>query len=912
MSEHTAARHAVPEANPGVVEGALRHALRKADAHRARFGPSTGRERVLLLRAAPEWRHLSREVAVAVDGDEKVTAFVRPCRTVLSVLEALDEPPDEPRDAQTYLVVLTPCEGEELGDSVLARALGNEVRTINRWDLVADAFGARRLDPRLSGREYRWVAEALISAQPGSGWKQVNAPVLRLETVLRRLAAVRFGKDQDEEERLDAAALLEWSRDGARVSRFTVLPAEERAGLASWLETSVGPVARVVFRLLAGGQVWDAVPFGLAAAELYAPTARRRRPLAEARVRAEERFLGGTAPDEASLRAFAEAAESLVLRWNDNGHTAEAGLACSRAEEILAELRAGDLAGTSKVLDAGLDARLTALAAELTAVLPAPRADDLAELEAALDALLEHRRPGGRAAEVQAALCAVRLVRWLAVPEHAPATVADGVSRHIRSWGWVDRAATVVFNADTNRVPRARTAYSEVFHAARARRAELDHAFADRLAAWTAASAEPGRLLLAETLLAGTARPVAERTAPLIIIVDGMSAADACSLAEEITAHRVWREVGREADGREGALATIPSATVFSRASLLCGTLTSGGQSRERSGFSTLWRGRRSALFHKAGLGTGAGAQLSDDVRRAIADTGTVVGVVLNTIDDALADDFRVNAPTWRLDEIDYLPGLLAEAAGARRPVILTSDHGHVLDHRDGVRPVAAESARYRSGPPADGEVAVRGPRVLATGGEVTVPWDERIRYSPRRAGYHGGVSPAETVIPVLVFVPPGVPAPKGWFEYDTASLHEPLWWNPVPAVPATPSAPRRTAIEDDDALFSVTEAAAATAGLGTQIVVSAMFAAQRRFVRKAPPDDEVAALLDGLVEAGGKLPTGQAAALVGQPAFRMAGYLSTVGRLLNVDGYQVISESDGGRTVELDVRLLTLQFLEG
>ncbi|MFI0483103.1 BREX-2 system phosphatase PglZ [Actinomadura sp. 9N215] len=905
MSEQTAGRNVVPEANPSVVEGALRHALRKAAAHRERFGPSTGQERVLLLRAAPEWRQPSDEVTATVDGDEKVTAVVRACRTVLSVLEALDEP----RDAEAYLVVLTPCESEELGDSVLARALGNEVRTINRWDLVADAFGARRLDPRLSGREYRWVAEALIDAQPGTGWRHVNAPVLQLETVLRRLTAARFGKDEDE--RLDAAALLEWSRDELRVGRFAALPAEERAGLASWLEASVGPVARVVFRLLAGGQVQDAVPFGLAAAELYAAAVGRKKPLAEARVRAEERFLGGSAPDEASLRAFAEAAESLVLRWNDNGHTAEARLACSRAEEILAELRVGDLAGTSKVLDAGLDARLAALAGELASVLPAPRAGELGEAEAALDALLEHRRPGGRADEVEAAVCAVRLVRWLAAPEDPPATVAEGATRHVRSWGWVDRAVTVVFNADTSRVQRARAAYAGLFHAVRTRRAELDHAFADRFAAWTAASADPGRLLLAETLLAGTARPVAERAAPLIIVVDGMSAADACALAEEITASRTWREVGREADGREAALATIPSTTVFSRASLLCGALTSGGQSKERTGFAAMWRGRRSELFHKAGLGTGPGARLSDDVRRAIEDAGTVVGVVLNTVDDALADDFRVNAPAWRLDQIDYLPALLTEAAGVRRPVVITSDHGHVLDHRDGVQPVTAESARYRSGPPGDGELAVRGPRVLATGGEVTVPWDERVRYLPRRAGYHGGISPAEMVIPVLVFVPPGVPAPKGWFEYDTASLHEPPWWNPLPAATVTPPAPRTTAVQDDDALFSVTEATVATAGVGTQIVASALFAAQRRFVRKAPPDEEVAALVDGLVDAGGKLPTGQAAALVGQPAFRMAGYLSTVGRLLNVDGYQVIGESDGGRTVELDVRLLTLQFLE-
>ncbi|MCP9954088.1 BREX-2 system phosphatase PglZ [Actinomadura madurae] len=305
---------------------------------------------------------------------------------------------------------------------------------------------------------------------------------------------------------------------------------------------------------------------------------------------------------------------------------------------------------------------------------------------------------------------------------------------------------------------------------------------------------------------------------------------------------------------------------------------------------------------------------MSDDVRTAIGQSGTVVGVVLNSIDDALSDDFRVNAGTWRVNQIDYLPQLLAEAAAARRPIVLTSDHGHVLEHGDGIQPVTAESARHRTGPPGDGEIAVRGRRVLATGGEVTVPWDERIRYLTRRAGYHGGASPAEMVIPVLVSVPPNVSAPKGWFEYETASLHEPAWWNPLPAPAPLPAAllPSKGAGQDEDgALFSVTEAAAAAAGFGARVVSSALFAAQRQFVRKAPPDDEVAALIDGLAEADGKLPTGAAAALVGQPAFRMAGYLAAVGRLLNVGGYPVIGEIDGGRMVELDVRLLSLQFLE-
>ncbi|HEU5155676.1 MAG TPA: BREX-2 system phosphatase PglZ [Streptosporangiaceae bacterium] len=962
MTEQTVRMNA-PEANEKVVEGELRRALKYAERRRERHGPRAGTERVLLLRAAPEWR--GPEALTVEGGDGPVHAVVRGCGTVLAVLDALSEP----REPETYLVVLTPCEDGELGTSVLAQAIGNATRLINRWDLVADAFGARKLDPRLTGRSYRWLAEALIEV--GSGGRRLAGPVLQFDTALARLAAVRLGKD-DTDERLDAAALLEWSLDRARVARFVNLRDDERAGLTGWLETSIGPVAQIVFRLLANGEVTDAVAFGLAAAELY-PAATGHEPLAvrDARIRAEERFLGQQPVSRESLAVFAEAAESLVLRWSDTDHAAAAQATCDRAQGILAELGAADLAEASRVLDAGMDARLGAVGEEIGRVLgaglptePPDRVDPaaLASVEDALDRLHEHRRIGDRADEVAAATMAVRLVRWLAEPTQVPATVAEAMAGQVRSWGWADRAVGVVWNPDTARVRKARGPYAALYEAVRAKKNRLDRAFAERLRSWSSVAAETGELLLAENLMDRIARPVAERAAPLIIVLDGMSMAVACELAQEIAANHAWLEVGRYDEGREGALAAIPSITRYSRTSLFCGVLRDGGQSLqsvERAGFAAFWRGRRSELFHKAGLRTDAGARLHDNVEAAINEPGTVVGVVLNTIDDGLRDDERVSDQTWHLRDVDYLPELLRAAATASRPVILTSDHGHVLDRDTDMHPASGDSARHRTGgEPGDGEVAISGRRVLAPGGHVVVPYDEGIRYRPRRAGYHGGVALAEMVIPVLVFVPSPRLCPKGWSTYDNPSLHEPAWWEGTAlAMEAATEAATRTAVEaatvearksatprtaapragtrartepQDTALFSPQEieperpprpqapAGAAGAeglapgGLGARVVASELFAGQRAFVRKAPEDAGIAALIDGLAAAGGKLPVAAAARAVGQPPFRMAGYLSQVGRLLNVDGYPVIGETDGGRTVELNVTLLKEQFLGG
>ena len=967
----TASHAAAPLANRAVVDGELRRALRVAARRRERHGPTADTARVVLLRAAAEW-HGEPQLRVG-----EAVAVVAACPTVLAVLEALSAP----REPESYLVVLTPCQADQLGDSVLAQAIGQEVRPINRWDLVREAFGASRLDPRLTATQHRWLAEALLDALPVGGWR-LRGPVLGLDTAMARLAAARLGTAGTgtdglvaDDVALDAAGLLEWTRDEAAVARFLGLRAEERAGLADWLSQSIGPVARVTFGMLGHTDITDAIPFGLAAAELYdvpgngasngggpgsgASTSRGSHgrtsgrsvagngaagmtgdSAALARVRAEERFFGGQAPDTGDLARFAEAAESLVVRWTDAGHADWADPMCERAERILADLGAAELAGASNVLEAGFDARLAALADELGRILPAPLPVDLGPAEAALNHLCEHRRASPHAEETRAAAAAVRLTRWLAAdgdPPTALSTLAGVGTLAIRSWAWADRALALVRNADPVRVPRLAAVYAAVGQAARERRTELDRVFAQRLASWTEASGVSGDLLLAENILARIARPVAERQAPLVIVLDGMSAAVACELAEEITADWPWIETGRRGDGREPAIAVVPSITSASRTSLLSGALRTGGQAEEQTGFAAFWRGRQARLFHKADLRGEVGTRLNPAAREAIRTTPTIVGVVLNTIDDALDRGRESGTPHWHLDGIAYLRALLDEAWRAGRPVILTADHGHVLDCGAPIHGERADSARFRIGAPGDGEVLIRGPRVLAGGGEIVAAWDERIHYTPRKAGYHGGASAAEMVVPVLVFVPSRSLVPKGWEVLD-APGHAPPWWdspmasfgNAVGTAPgreptrppqrkgtggspksaSQPSAQADALFEADDVGLVATPESAGS--LGAQVASSQMLATQRQYARRAPADEQVAALIDGIAAAGGKVPVAVAAELAGEPVFRMSGYIAQVARLLNVNGYRVLGDADGGRTVELNIELLRQQFLGG
>src|SRR5690606_30743105 len=132
---------------------------------------------------------------------------------------------------------------------------------------------------------------------------------------------------------------------------------------------------------------------------------------------------------------------------------------------------------------------------------------------------------------------------------------------------------------------------------------------------------------------------------------------------------------------RGTGLAVLPSLTEVSRASLLSGTLTTGQQGQEQTGYAALVSAfglRSPQVFHKKPLDTSRpGFAVADDVALAIADTSQeLVTCVLNTIDDAL-DRSDPAGTAWTADAVKHLRPLLDRALAAGRTVVLTADHGH-------------------------------------------------------------------------------------------------------------------------------------------------------------------------------------------------------------------------------------------
>ncbi|MFJ6420463.1 BREX-2 system phosphatase PglZ [Streptomyces hydrogenans] len=826
-------------------------------------------------------------------------------------------------DGDGVLVVTSGVPADQLGWDLRGHAVRRRPLTVERTDIVKQLFGADDLDTRMV-RE-TWLLDALLEAEPPGGWPRAGS-VLTRDQALRALLAARVGLGTigDESLDLDADTLFDWSRSSAGPRRFAELPPQEREGLIAWLEQAAGPSAPTLLALAADGRGAEALPLGaLASAALACSSA------------ADAGFALGTLFGRAlgsfdALAPYAAAATGVLTRWIAQAEAGGPSGADARDRVLSVLKRADELAETGRLthllhgdrlLPSGYQARLRALASTL--------GGRPATAQSALRDLADHQLAALHADSTERARVAVRLLRWLDAPLPPLESVGQGVRRHLESTGWVDLAAAILTEGDVSRDGEVSEAYSRLIGQVRDRRRQLDERFASVLALWTerASQQAPNGALLIEDVLAEAAAPLAlDGGRPLVLILDGMSADVAVELAAGFD-RRVWTEIvpatsaGRR-PGRLAAVAMLPTITRLSRASLLCGTAAEGGQDVERAGFAAFWkkRHRDAILFHKGGYEGTAGHRLAPELLGALADDRTVVGVVVNTIDDTLADGRDNGHARWSPGDIARLTDLLDAALSAGRPVLLASDHGHVLDHSPrGTRPAAAEGvqgARWRTGPAGAGEVELSGPRVRAADGRITAAWRDDLRYTSRQAGYHGGASLAEVTVPVLAFTPADSEIPAGWTALpaeDTA----PGWWlgeDETPQQQPAPSQRGKDSRKQPQAEGLFPQPGHGT--LGDRTVASKLFRAQRDFVRNAPSPAAVAAALDALIESGGKLsPAAVAAAAqaaTGKSERNPQRFAIMLERLLNIDGYPVLQLIESGRTVHLDRELLRQQFPEG
>ena len=907
---------------------------------------------VLGVRARPEWT--GAQTFTHAD----VPVRVVPCVSALAVREALLE-----RVRDQWLVVLTDRPEEDLGTGVLSHLLWHRLRTPDPWDAVRQRFAATGVDPALTAvANDRDVATGLLAAAPSYGWPPAPGGVLTRDHALGAVAAVHLGLTDPV---VDAASVLAWTTDPALAAGVANLRALAGDGLTdevlSWAAVRAGTAGQPLLHLLRAGEGRDAVPLGLIAgllAEVRDGADPEPRQLArEALIRLESRF-GGTVPASLVLRSWATEAAAVVAGLLQDPASSSSGEALlARADEVLAGVRAAGLADGSDLLPAGLTRRLTSLAGVLRSAVSARHdanpdlsrvpADVLAQVEQAWVRVANHRLAGADP-RTPAFHAAVRLTRWLAGESAAGGTsLATLLNRHRDEDAWVDSAVNDAAPGVSD--PDLGAGLAAMLAAAHTRRAAHDRTFAAALAAHTsddppAVSGSHAGVRHLEDLLPEEVLPLARRTPVLLLVLDGMSAAVGNEVLTSVLSRAGdgWAEATLAGETRRtAALAVLPTLTEVSRASLLCGELQTGGQDVELNGYQALANAYGMAgalLFHKKPLDSSRlGYAVADDVAAAIADvTGhPLVTCILNTIDDAL-DRSDPGGTEWTADAVKHLLPLLDRARRASRAVILTADHGHVIERRQGTQRAhaAISSSRSRAAvePPGDGEALVTGRRVLRHEGTAVLAVDENLRYGPLKAGYHGGASPAEAVVPVAVLVSGAVPEES---DLRLAPPQEPAWWlDPVAPVTAlTPPAARaaeaprpvtdyrgRPGQEAVPTLFDEPSAEAAPTAPGkpaavdaaaAAVVKSPAYAAQKRIAgRVSVTDEQVRGLLAALLAAAShRLAPAPAASALQVSPVTLRGAVLHAQRLLNVEGYPVLRIDADGATLILDAALLREQF---
>lgn len=853
------------------------------------------------------------------DGDQLYV--IEQCDSPLSIRIALREEllPNATK------VLVTNLDEKDLSEDILVRLAKRQLFTLDAWQIVKSLFQAHAIDPRIT--KHRWIADYLMEYHPQGGYPLAGGGFLDAETVWPILLRQAIGLST---ERPDLSSILRWSTEPNAVARYRANSKEFREAASAWLSDVAGPTACTVLHCIELNETPDALPIGLALGVVYHPRSAGK--LEKAAGKLEERYLGGETPDGRVVERWSAAATE-VIRLQITDSRAKRGL-LERADEILKEIGADDFAHLSATSPLGFDQRLAEFGRVLSKVIESGRYEDTEPLLAARRDIGDHEYATRDRSRLDCLDMSIRLVRWLRDGKDRPSSEAgslvEAAQYHSQEGGFVDWARLMLRRGDSVRL--LSEAYAKLFDRVTSLREEQARRFAELLRTWTESDHGSDRIIPVERVIEEVVCPLAERAPVLFIVIDGMSTAVCRELLPEIAGHE-WLPLIRSGGTGQFAmgLATIPSVTEVSRTSLLCGTLKQGSSSDEQTGFSShpalkaaCRGGQPPIVFHKASLRGDDDAVLAGDVRAEIeSKSRRVVAVVINAVDDLLAKGEQVGH-RWGRESIPVLTALLYEAKQSKRLVIITSDHGHVIDTNS--RFFAQEGGerwRTASSSPTEEEVRISGRRVVIPESKSLIaPWTEKVRYGAKKYGYHGGLNPQEMITPIVV-LSPTEEAVEGWVD---APADLPAWWEesavpaPVPQPVARPKAPPKKPVQTLP-LFDVVEQATPATPVAPpapspepawipSLLASPLFEQQKKFAGRAvPTDDAFREFLRALDSRGGKMTSAAISRAANFPAPRLRGLLAVMQRVLNIDGFAVLTRDEASDTVELNRELLRRQF---
>ena len=844
--------------------------------------------------------------------------------TVFQVREALLEA----EQSKGRIVLLTKLHETDLGHDVVARLARSRLFPINHWASLCSLFKAKELDRSACDAA---LAQALLESAPPDGYPPVSAGILDAGTLWR--AVCRHVFDMGEREP-DLVTLLLWATDETKAVRYVAASDELRGALHQRLVSNLGEAADSIFNFLDSGAGTDALALAVTCQVVFGSS---DSPVLDAAAARMEQYHDNKPISRHVGVALGRIAGEAVadLDRKDDPKLAQRHL--QRADELLRQFRCEDQAYRNPLTLLGYQQRLARFGEQITISLSSGNA--IHECESKQAEVAEHRRTklGQRTEQVSRTEMALRLVRWLSSPLPSPPAFSEMVGLYRRELAFVDWARESVCRGEDE--PELTKAYQRLDEAVLERRQQFNSAFAQELVNWSSIGSTTDGLLGVEDVLSSIVAKAAEASNNvLLIVLDGMSWAVCHELLEDVRNEHWFEATLNESSVLpHPVIATLPSVTSFSRASLLSGVLTKGDSNVERTNFEAVPALRQvcdkkfpPTLFHKKDASEGARGVVGEDLSKAILETkNRVVGVVINAIDDRLSSAQQIR-DDWTINRISLLGPILKLARDSGRVVILASDHGHVWHRPDAQLRSGDAGTRWRSnaGNVQPGELAFKGKRVRDDGGKNTIiaPWSEALYYGKQQNGYHGGATPQEMICPLVILTdktstysglfPCEYPKPDWWASAPVAShqVPEPVSVFLVPGPKRPPSLFDQLKDEEpkqkpQDTGPKPNKPDVASAWV-EQLLGSQAYKDQKDFVRRHAPDDEtVRRCLASLDVSGGIMTPAAFCKATDLPAGRLDGLMSRIQRLLNVDGYEVLVFSRAENRIELNTAKLKRQF---
>lgn len=824
------------------------------------------------------------------------------------------------------IILLTRLHQGELSHDVVGRMAKSRVFPFNHVASLCSLFKAKELDRSICEPG---IAHALLEYSPRDGYPPVSAGVLDAGTVWKAVCRQVFEMGDREP---DLVTLLLWATTDDGPQRYIDATDELRGSLRHRLISRLGDAASAILRIVDSGAGKDALALAVTCQVIFGTGDEKIHDAAAVRL---EEFHDKKTISKPIGRMLGELANDAIddLDRRDDPRIAQSHL--ERADQLLKQLGCDDDSHRNQLSRDGYESRLTRFGQHVRQAIQKPDEQSIAEGERLQQCVAEHRigKQQRNAEQVSRTEMAVRLIRWLSQPLPEATSFGEQSTAYVKELAFADWAREAVCRGDN--ITELSDAYIALENAVSQRQRDFAQSFATGLADWSSVgSTDIGVIGVEHVLEEVVARVVGKKNNVLLIVLDGMSWAVCHELLEDIRQDH-WFESTLDEESAIPApvIATVPSETRFSRTTLMSGELTEGDSTTERRNFKSnaalsqvSGRSKPPIVFHKKDITEGSRGAVSEELSKALLDDKqNVVGVVINAIDDRLANAQQIR-DNWTISRISPLGALLRLARDSGRVVVLASDHGHVWHRTDAQFERASEGSRWRhdDSDVTEGELVVSGKRVIPAE-KIIVPWSETIHYKRKQHGYHGGATPQEMVCPLVILTDKS----SAYSGLSECAYPKPEWWSPAPiaspvetepvvqvTVPSGPLtlfdklAPEEEESTEEAAEATSVEVQPANADWIDRLLQSQAYKDQRAKIKRHPLDDETVRASLQALSLNGEIMTPVAFANAANiPVARLDGMISKLQRMLNVDGYEIITMDRTENRVELSVAKLKRQF---